>query len=142
MRHWTFSATMGAAALAAIALVAQTSACGGGNESPAAPTPPPGGGGTPAPATMTITVSSTGASASSTEVAVGGTVTVTNTDTVAHEMSSNPHPAHTECPALNFGSLGPNESRTSPPMPSARTCGVHDHLNPGSQALMRTIVIR
>lgn len=141
MRPWILPATMSGMAIAAVALVAQTTACGGGYDSPAAPTPPPGGGG-PAPSTMTITVSGAGANASSSDVAVGGTVTVTNSDTVAHEMSSDPHPVHTNCPALNFGSLAPGESKTSPALTAARSCGVHDHLNPGSQTLMRTIVIR
>jgi hypothetical protein len=58
------------------------------------------------------------------------------------EMSSNPHPAHTDCPALNFGSLQPGQSRTSSPLTSARTCGMHDHISPGNQALQRTIAIR
>jgi hypothetical protein len=124
----------------ALVLTALAVACGGGNDSPTAPTPPPSGG--PAPGnTLTLTITSNGLSAGG-EVAVGGTVTIVNNGTSAHEMSSDPHPAHTDCPGLNFGSLQPGQQRTSQPLTSARTCGVHDHINPGTQSLTRSIVIR
>ena len=124
----------------ALALAALAVACG--SDSPTAPTPPsPPPSGNPPPSTLTLTITSTGLSAGG-EVAVGGTVTVVNNATSAHEMSSDPHPAHTDCPALNIGTLQPGQQRTSQPLTSARTCGIHDHINPGTQSLMRSIVIR
>jgi hypothetical protein len=115
-------------------------ACGGDNDSPTAPTPPPTGG-TPAPATLTLTITANGLSAGG-EVAVGGTVTIVNNAASPHEMSSDPHPVHTDCPGLNFGSLQPGQQRTSQPLTTARTCGIHDHINPGTASLTRSIVIR
>jgi hypothetical protein len=129
------------AAGVALILTALAVACGGGNDSPTAPTPPPSGGGTPAPSTLTLTISANGLSAGG-EVAVGGTVTIVNSASSPHEMSSDPHPIHTDCPGLNFGSLQPGQQRTSQPLTSARTCGIHDHINPGTQSLIRSIVIR
>lgn len=143
VRRW-FGSTgrMALAAACAVALLAW--ACGGnGDSSPTAPTPPPaGGGGGAGVASITLTLTSAGANASATTLNVGGTVTVVNNDSTAHEMSSDPHPAHTNCPGLNFGSLNPGQSRTSAALTTAATCGMHDHANPGSQALMRTITIR
>ena len=130
------------AGVAALIITAVAMACGGGssNNSPMAPTPPPSGG-SPAPSTLTLTITSNGVTGSG-EVAVGGTVTMVNNGTSTHEMSSDPHPAHTDCPLLNFGSLQPGQQRTSQPLTSARTCGMHDHINPGTQSLTRSIVIR
>jgi hypothetical protein len=36
-------------------------------------------------------------------VPVGSRVTFTNNHSAAHEMSSDPHPAHTLCTSLNVG---------------------------------------
>jgi hypothetical protein len=127
------------AAGVALALGALAVACGGGNDSPTAPTPPPTG--NPAPPTLTLTITANGLSAGG-EVAVGGTVTIVNNGTSAHEMSSDPHPVHTDCPGLNIGSLQPGQQRTSQPLTSSRTCGMHDHINPGTASLTRSIVIR
>jgi hypothetical protein len=131
---------MTAALGAALALALVAWACGDSN-SPTEPTPPPSTGG-PGASSITITLTSAGASASATDLAVGGTVTVVNNDGVSHEMSSDPHPAHTNCPGLNFGPLAPGQSRTSAALSTARSCGMHDHANPGTQSLMRTITIR
>jgi hypothetical protein len=136
MRTWVVLPLVGGA----LALGLLANACGGGSDSPTAPTPPPTGG--PTVNSLSLAITSGGLSAPSGDLAVGGTVTVTNNDAVPHEMSSDPHPAHTNCPGLNFGSLNPGQSRTSPALTAARSCGIHDHMNPGSQSLMRTIVIR
>jgi hypothetical protein len=130
------------AAGVALILTALAVACGGGdsNDSPTAPTPPPSGG-TPAPNSLTITITANGLSAGG-EVAVGGTVTIVNNASSPHEMSSDPHPVHTDCPGLNIGLLQPGQQRTSQPLSAARTCGIHDHINPGTQSLTRSIVIR
>jgi hypothetical protein len=131
--------TAGATALT-LGLMAM--ACGGGSDSPTAPSTPPPSSGAPTVNSLTLTVTANGLSAPSGDLAVGGTVTIMNSDSVPHEMSSNPHPEHTDCPALNVGVLNPGQSRTTAPVTSARACGMHDHINPGTQALMRTIVVR
>jgi hypothetical protein len=125
----------------ALALAALAVACGGGdNDSPTAPTPPPSTG-NPAPSTVTLTITANGLSGGG-EVAVGGTVTVVNNASTVHEISSDPHPVHTDCPGLNFGTLQPGQQRTSQPLTSARTCGMHDHINPGTASLAKSMVIR
>lgn len=128
----------GAVSLALVAM-----ACSG-NENPNTPTPPSGGGGVGGPTVMSLSLSITsgGLSTPTADLAVGGTVTVTNNDSRAHDMDSDPHPAHTDCPSLNIGPIAPGQTRTSNPQGTARACGMHDHDNPGSQSLMRTIVIR
>jgi hypothetical protein len=128
------------AAGVALILTALAVACGGGNDSPTSPTPPPTGGPPPANS-LTLTITANGLSAGG-EVAVGGTVTIVNSASTVHEMSSDPHPVHTDCPGLNLGTLQPGQQRTSQPLTSARTCGMHDHINPGTASLTRSIVIR
>jgi hypothetical protein len=124
-----------------LALVAM--ACNG-DENPNNPTPPSGGGGVGGQTVMNValTLTSGGLSAPTADLAIGGTVTITNSDSRSHDMDSDPHPAHTDCPALNIGSIAPGQTRTSGAQNSARACGMHDHDNPGTQSLMRTIVIR
>jgi hypothetical protein len=124
----------------ALALAALVMACGGGNDAPTAPTPPPTG--NPAASNVTLTITANGLSAGGGDIALGGTVTIVNNGTSAHEMSSDPHGPHTDCPALNIGTLQPGQQRTSQPLTSARTCGMHDHMNPGTQSLKASIVIR
>ena len=58
-------------------------------------------------------------------------ITWVNNDSVAHDMSSNPHPQHTDCPGMTSGDLNPGQRRTVGPVSTVRDCGFHDHLNPG-----------
>jgi len=138
------SAWVAAAAFAAVAI-----ACGGGSN-PNNPSPPSGGGGSgggggggnPPPTTITATVTSNGVTLSSTTLAVGGSITWVNSDNVAHDMSSDPHPEHTNCPGMNAGDLNPGQQRTVGPVSTARACGFHDHLNPGSTRLQGTVTVQ
>ena len=83
-------------------------ACGGGsssNPSPS-PTPSPGGGGMP----PTITIASDAVSPKNITVARGSQVTFVNNDSRPHEMYSDPHPEHTDCPEINdVGFLNPGD---------------------------------
>ena len=113
-------------------------ACGGGS-SPAGPSsgPPPGASGT------TITISSSGASPRSLTVPAGTRVRFVNNDSRAHEMTSDPHPEHTDCPAINdVGRLNPGQSRETGNLVVARTCGFHDHDDPSNASWRGTIVIQ
>jgi plastocyanin len=77
------------------------------------------------------------------EIPVGGRVTFVNNDTSFHEMASDPHPIHTDCPPMNeVGALAPGRSGQTGAFPTARTCGFHDHGQSSNQALQGTIVIR
>ena len=76
-------------------------------------------------------------------VARGSQVTILNSDTQRHEMDSDPHPEHTDCPELNqIDFLNPGQSRLSGNLNTARKCGFHDHNNPSNAALKGTITIQ
>jgi plastocyanin len=76
-------------------------------------------------------------------ISIGGTVTFVNNDTTFHEMQSNPHPIHTDCPPLNaVGILGAGQSRSTGAFTTARTCGYHDHLRDSDTSFQGTIVIQ
>ncbi|HUR33081.1 MAG TPA: hypothetical protein VM032_04750 [Vicinamibacterales bacterium] len=118
-------------------------ACGGGSTSPS-PSPSPGtgssGGGTSG---ATITISSSGVSPKTLTVAAGTQVTFVNSDSQPHDMSSDPHPQHTDCPEINnVGFITPGQSRATSALRTVRSCGFHDHNNPNSVALQGTIAIQ
>jgi plastocyanin len=117
--------------------------CGGGSDSsPTSPTPPTSGGGTPVE-TNTITISSAGVvSPMAIRVALGSTVTMVNNDSRSHDMNSDPHPAHTDCPAIDWGLLQPGQNRQSGALTIARTCGYHDHSQPTNTSLQGTIQVQ
>jgi plastocyanin len=118
-------------------LLVTAAACGGSS-----PTSPGGGAGggsvvvgsTGAVGTVaaTITIGSNGAvSPSQVTIGVGQSVTITNNDSRAHDMESDPHPAHTNCPSMgNIGTVQPGQSKTSFGFAAAGSCGFYDHNNP------------
>ena len=123
--------------LVVAATVALTFGCGGGSSS-SAPSPSPN----PGP-NFTITIANNTVSPKTITVPVGAQVTFVNNDSRDHEIASNPHPEHTDCPPLNdVGYLTPGQSRQSGNLVVARTCGFHDHINFEIQALQGTIIIQ
>ena len=87
----------------------------------AMPTPTPGAG-------RTITITASGVSPRTLTVEAGSRVTFVNNASRAHEMNSDPHPSHTDCPELNqVGFLLAGQSRQTGNLNTARTCGFHDH---------------
>lgn len=118
------------------------SACGdsdSGSSTPAptpTPTPPPGG------STTTITITSAGASPRDITVAVGSRVTFVNNDSTPHDMASDPHPAHTDCPDVTVGFMAAGQSRQTNNLNTARTCRYHDHNQPTNANLQGTIRIQ
>ena len=135
--------------LAAAMLVAATAvACGGSDSSSGTPTTPttptsPTNPTTPTDS-ATITIGADGrVSPASVTITRGGRVTMVNNHTRAHDMSSDPHPEHTQCPELNqIGFLSAGQSRTSGNLNTARTCGFHDHNEPDNAGLKGSIVIQ
>jgi plastocyanin len=126
--------------LVAVAL-ATAVACGGGSSNPNNPGP---GGGTPGPSGATITIGANGAlTPTSVTINPGESVTFVNNDTRNHDMASDPHPAHSDCPAINVvGTISPNVTRLTNALTSSRTCSFHDHNDPTNAALQGRITIR
>jgi plastocyanin len=117
-------------------------ACGG---SSTAPSPTPGGGsGGPGPVGATITIDTNGQlSPSTVTINSGESVRFVNSHNRTHQMASDPHPNHTDCPAINaLPTLDPGQSGQTNALTTSRTCGVHDHLNDTDAKLRGSIVIR
>lgn len=131
--------------LAVLAGLAWLTSCGGsganGAATPTAPSPPAGG--TPAPMSATITIGTGGVSPSAVTIARGGRVTFVNSDSRFHEIASDPHPNHTDCPPVNdLGTLAPGGTGMTGAFDTARRCGFHDHLNPDDATLRGSITIQ
>ena len=132
--------------LAAAMIVAVTAAaCGGGSSTPTAPTSPtnPTNPTTPTE-TATITIGSDGrVTPASVTITRGGRVTMINNHNQSHDMSSDPHPEHSQCPELNqWGFLSAGQQRTSGNLNTARTCGFHDHNLPDNTGLQGRVIIQ
>jgi plastocyanin len=135
-----------AAAFSIVALALLASACGGGDDNPgtgpsggSGGTGGGGGGGTSA---ATITITATGVSPSTVTVSAGSRVTFVNSDSRPHDMNSDPHPEHTDCPEINVGFLAAGQSGTTQNLNRVRTCGFHDHNQPDVRSLQGTIRIQ
>jgi len=77
-----------------------------------------------------ILLTPTGLAVNEVRITAGTRVLFVNNDIRTHAISSDPVQLHTDCPEINeVGSLAPGQSRSTAPMPVARTCGFHDHLN-------------
>jgi plastocyanin len=131
---------------AAIVTAATAAACGGGGGStPTTPTSPtnPSNPTTPTD-TATITIGSDGrVTPSSVTITRGGRVTMINNHNRQHDMSSDPHPEHTQCPEINqIGFLNPGQQRTSGNFNTARTCSFHDHDDENNANLKGSIIIQ
>ena len=132
---------------AAIVVAATAAACGGGSSTPTTPTtttPPTTTPPTTSSSTATITIGTDGrVTPSSVTITPGGRVTMINNDSRSHDMSSDPHPEHTQCPEINqIGFLTTGQSRTSGNFNTARTCGFHDHNLPENTGLQGRIIIQ
>jgi hypothetical protein len=122
--------------LAFIAVVGFTaSACG--SDSPSSPS-----GASDGTVAATLTITSGGISPKTATIPLGSRVTIVNNDSRSHDMNSNPHPEHTDCPALNVGVLSAGQSRTSQNLTTARACGIHDHNDPFNAAWQATITVQ
>lgn len=117
-------------------------ACGSDDGGGGSPTTPSGSG--PGPSGATITVGTNGAvSPSSVTISVGQSVTFVNNNNRNHELASDPHPAHTNCPSINaLGVVGTGQTKLTNSFGAAGTCGFHDHNDPDNPALKGTITIR
>ena len=125
------------AASAAAALVA----CGGGSGSPGGPS----GGGTSSPPpgeAATVTILPGGTNPKVVTVPVGSRINFSNQSGDNIEISSDPHPIHTDCPPLNIGGLRAGQTGQTGAFNTARTCRYHDHGRPDDTRWQGTIVIQ
>jgi plastocyanin len=117
------------------ALLGLAAACGGGSSSPTNPDPPAN--------PNVITITSAGVSPSEITVAQGARVLFVNNDSRRHDMTSDDHPDHFECPVINqVGLLQPGQQRETGNFVIVRTCGFHDHDNPDDTRLQGRIITR
>ena len=73
----------------------------------------------------------------------GTQITFVNNDTVAHEMFSDPHPEHSDCPEFDsVGRLAPGQTRQTTNLVIVRTCKFHDHINPEMASLNGSVRIQ
>ena len=130
MLTWT-----GAGVAAGLAMAV---ACGGSSSGTTTPTPTPSN----PTSTTTITITNNAVSPKAIVVPRGSQVTFINSDNRVHEMDSNPHPEHTDCPEINqVGFLNPGQSRQTGNLNTVRTCGYHDHNLPTLTSVQGTITI-
>ena len=73
---------------------------------------------------------------------IPASVFVVNASSGNHQVASNPHPLHTDCPPLNTpGFLPPGDSGPTSVFDIAGTCGFHDHLDPRDATMQGRIHI-
>ena len=108
--------------------------CGGESDPPSSPSPNPN----------SITISAGGVvTPRELTVSPGTRVLFVNSHTRRHDMTSDLHPEHQDCPELNqVGVLNPGQSRESGNLVAVRTCGFHDHEDPDNANLRGRIIIR
>ena len=121
----------------AVSMLALAAGCGGSGATPTTPGPAPGN-------PFRITISAAGIVSPEELVVPPGTrVLFVNNDSRPHEMTSDAHPDHLECPEINsVGLLNAGQSRETGNLVAMRTCGFHDHVNPDNSRLRGRIVIR
>jgi plastocyanin len=125
-----------------IGIAAAAMACGGGsdNGNPTGPTNPDN---SPPVATTTITITANGVSPSRITVPLGARVTFINNDSRTHEMNSDPHPNHGDCPAIDdVGFIAVGQTKQTGNLTVARTCGFHDHNQPDTASLRGQIIVQ
>jgi plastocyanin len=123
LRTIGLAAAMGAAAT-----------CGGGSPSTPSPSDNPN----------QMVISSSGVlSPSEITVSAGSRVLFINNHSRPHQITSDPHPEHTDCPEINqVGLLAQGQRRETGNLVTVRTCGIHDHDDPDNASLKGRIIIR
>ena len=126
--------------LLALCFAIASSACGssGGGEPSQTPSPSP----TPSgPPTTTITAAGVDPQVLHTFNSQE-TVIFVNADVRSHDIQSDPHPAHSDCPAMNLGTMAPGERReiAGPSLPRFTLCYYHDEIDP-TNTVFRGVVV-
>jgi plastocyanin len=120
-------------------MLATAVACGGSSS----PISPGDGGGTPGASGATITIANGRVTPSTVTITAGQSVTFVNSESRTRNVSSDVHPAHTDCPAINaVGNLNSGQTKLTNALTTRRTCGFHDHDDPDNALLKGTIVVQ
>jgi plastocyanin len=136
----THTTRLAATAVLACAMAA-LSACGGSSSPNTGPST--GGTCTASSTSTTITISNNAVCPQNITVPRGSQVTFVNNDSRTHEMTSDPHPEHTDCTEINqVGNLVAGQSRQTGNLNTAKRCGFHDHIDFQNNALKGSITIQ
>ena len=136
----THTTRLAATAVLGWAIAALSAACGGSSPSTG---PSAGGTCTAGPTSTTITISNNAVCPQNITVPRGTQVTFINSDSKTHEMTSDPHPEHTDCPEINqVGNLVAGQTRQTGNLNIAKRCGFHDHIAFEVKALQGSITIQ
>lgn len=136
-----------ASSVLAVALAASVTACGGGGSaSSASPTTPtstsPPTSTTSGTIAATITITAAGVAPTSVRIQPGERVRIVNEDARSHNIVSDPHPEHDDCPPVNnIGLLAPGATGISSEFMEAKACGFHDHDDSTNATMRGTILI-
>ena len=139
MKHARTEVLLTRAAAALVAVVAV--ACGGGGGAAYDPGTGPDAAAPPAATEFVFTITASGVSPRELRVPVGARVAFRNQDGRSHQMTSNPHPVHTDCPAVNVGLVAPGGTATTGALEVERTCGFHDHDRETDESLWGRILV-
>jgi hypothetical protein len=129
-------------------VMAAAIACGGGGGNgggnPGGPSggPTVGSTGSVGAIGATITIAN-GTLSGSVTISVGQSVRFVNSDSRLRDISSDPHPTHTNCPAIaNVGNIAPGQTKDTFGFSGAGSCGFHDHNDPDNAAMRGRITIQ
>ncbi len=116
----------------AVSMVVWLDGCGGTPTSPSDSTP----------TTPTLTVTDTSVSPTTLQISVGDRVMIVNNGTSIHELQSNEHLVHADCPPMNTpGTLNPGASGLTGTFTLSGTCGFHDHQSPDGASFQGFILV-
>ena len=114
------------------------SGCSNDGDNAGGPTSP-----SPNSGSVTVTITSSGVSPKNVTVARGAQVTFLNSNNRPHEITSDPHPEHSDCPQINqVGVIQPGNSRQTGNLDTVRTCGFHDNNQPSNSTFQGSIRIQ
>lgn len=112
-------------------------ACGGGGGGGTTPTGPAGN--TAGTLGATIRITADGVVPKDVTIDPGEFVRFINDDTRPHQIQTNPHLLHTDCPPNNIAILNPGQSADTTRFIESKGCGFHNHLLPDAQAFWGVI---
>ena len=65
-----------------------------------------------------------------------------NREQPTHQMMSDPHPVHTDCPVINeVGNIDRGETKVTDTFTVRKACGFHDNMRDGDTTLRGMILV-